>query len=158
MEINVKGKTYKIAWEYVIAPFLILLVVVVLVISNYSSIRSVWIDYSDSITPAPSATPLPVTTSSDAPSKNESTPVAEGSQTPASQTPQPLPSVKDAKININKASMEELMTLPFIGEVKAKAIIDYRTTNGEFKSVDDLDNIKGIGPKTLEKLRPFVSV
>ena len=50
------------------------------------------------------------------------------------------------------------MSLPSIGEVKAKAIIDFRTKNGPFKTIDELEKIKGIGPVILEKLRPLVTV
>lgn len=62
------------------------------------------------------------------------------------------------KININKATVEELMTVPGIGKVKAQSIIDYRNENGKFKSVDELTNITGIGAKTLEKLRDKVDI
>lgn len=62
------------------------------------------------------------------------------------------------KININKASMTELQSLPGIGEVKAQSIIDYRESIGRFKSVDDLTNITGIGSKTVDKLRDMVDI
>jgi competence protein ComEA len=63
-----------------------------------------------------------------------------------------------AAVNINSASQAELETIKGIGPVKAKAIIDYRTKNGAFKSVDDLDNVKGIGKKSVDKFRSEVSV
>lgn len=62
------------------------------------------------------------------------------------------------KLNINKASLEELQTLPGIGEVRAKSIIEYREAQGGFKSVEELGNISGIGAKTLEKLRDKVDI
>ncbi|MDD9973567.1 MAG: ComEA family DNA-binding protein, partial [Candidatus Poribacteria bacterium] len=62
---------------------------------------------------------------------------------------------KPALLNINTASAEELQTLPNIGAGMAQRIIDYRTQHGNFTSVDALQKVKGIGAKTLEKLRPF---
>ncbi|MDA3897720.1 MAG: ComEA family DNA-binding protein [Desulfobacteraceae bacterium] len=53
------------------------------------------------------------------------------------------------KININTATVEELIQLKGVGEKLSQAIIDYREKNGLFKNVVDLENIKGIGPKIL---------
>ena len=64
---------------------------------------------------------------------------------------------KPELLNINTASVDELQTLPSIGEATAQRIIDYRTQHGDFSSVNDLQNVRGIGAKTLEKLRPFIS-
>ena len=61
-------------------------------------------------------------------------------------------------VNINSAGLDELQRLPGIGPAYAQRILDYRTEHGRFTSVEQLDNVKGIGPKTLEKLRPFVSL
>ena len=61
-------------------------------------------------------------------------------------------------VNINSASKRELDALPGIGEVLAQRIIDYRSANGPFQSVDELIRIKGIGEKTLAKLKPYATV
>ena len=59
-------------------------------------------------------------------------------------------------ININTASEEELQEIPGIGPVLAKRIVEYREANGVFTSVEELQNVSGIGEKTLEKIKPFV--
>ncbi len=55
-------------------------------------------------------------------------------------------------VDLNKATQAELEALKGIGEVKAKAIIDYRTKNGPFKSADDLDKVKGVGKGIIAKV------
>ena len=62
--------------------------------------------------------------------------------------------VRPAVVNVNTASLAELVTLPHISETKAQAIIDGRP----WSTVDDLIRVYGIGPKTLELIRPYVKV
>lgn len=61
--------------------------------------------------------------------------------------------VATAAVNINTATKEELTSLKGIGEKRAQDIIDYRTKNGPFKSVDDLEKVPGIGPGTMKQIR-----
>jgi len=63
-----------------------------------------------------------------------------------------------APVNINTASAAELATLKGIGPAKAQAIVEHREKNGQFKTVDDLKLVRGIGDKMLERLRPNVTV
>jgi len=58
-----------------------------------------------------------------------------------------------AGVSINSATVAELESLPHIGHVKAMAIVEYRETKGPFESIDDLVKVKGIGAKTLDKIR-----
>ena len=61
-------------------------------------------------------------------------------------------------INVNTAAATELEELPGVGEVIAQAIVDYRTENGPFASVDQLVDVSGIGDATLENIRELVTV
>lgn len=67
--------------------------------------------------------------------------------------PKTIPS---AVIDINKADIGELQKIPGVGPVFSKRILDFREKNGKFFSVEDLLKVKGIGKKTLEKMRPFL--
>lgn len=60
-------------------------------------------------------------------------------------------------VNINTATQNELMSLNGIGEVKAQAIITYRNEQGGFKSIEEIMQISGIGEKTFEKIKPFIT-
>ena len=64
----------------------------------------------------------------------------------------------DGKVNLNTASEVELQALPGIGPAKAAAIIEFRNTNGPFKTIEDLKSISGIGEKTFEKLSNSIKV
>ena len=64
-----------------------------------------------------------------------------------------------AQVDINTADAATLaQNLSGIGASKAQAIVDYRTANGRFKSIDDLVNVQGIGLKTLDSIRELLSV
>ena len=62
------------------------------------------------------------------------------------------------KLNLNTATVDQLMLLPGVGPSKAERVIAWRTKNGEFKRVADLRKVKGFGYKTLKKLEPFLDV
>lgn len=61
-------------------------------------------------------------------------------------------------INLNTATLEELDVLPGIGPSKAKAIIDYRTKYGDFRSLEQIMEVKGIGPKLFEKMKERITI
>lgn len=63
-----------------------------------------------------------------------------------------------ARIDLNTATRAEFESLPGIGPTLARRIIDHRGTRGPFRTVEELDRVSGIGPVTMERLRPFVTV
>ena len=65
---------------------------------------------------------------------------------------------KSALVNLNTATEADFQTISGIGQKRAQDIIAYREANGRFKSVDELKNVSGIGAKTLEKLKEYVTV
>ena len=62
-----------------------------------------------------------------------------------------------AVVNINTATKEELTSLKGVGEKRAQEIINYRTKNGPFKTVDDLDKVPGIGPGIMKQIRSEIT-
>ena len=75
---------------------------------------------------------------------------------PEKETPNTTPS--NNKVNINTASLNELMSVSGIGEAKAKAIIEYRTTKGLFKSIEEIKNVSGIGDALYAKIKDSITV
>lgn len=78
-----------------------------------------------------------------------------GLAAPALADAKPVPA---AKVNINQATVQQLATLPGVGEKLAGRILEQRTKQGSFKTVQELLNVKGIGDKNFERLEPFVTV
>ncbi|MDZ7359581.1 MAG: helix-hairpin-helix domain-containing protein [candidate division KSB1 bacterium] len=67
-------------------------------------------------------------------------------------------SALSARLDLNAATINDLVRFPGIGPVMAKRIVEYRETNGPFKKLQDLRKVKGIGVKTYEKLAPLVMI
>ncbi len=86
----------------------------------------------------------------------DNTPVATNVNTDQKQEP-PAPTVVE-QININTAGSSKLQQLDGIGPAYADRIIEYREANGGFDSIDELVNVKGIGEKRLENIRPFIKL
>lgn len=63
-----------------------------------------------------------------------------------------------SKININSAQIEELITLPEVGEATANKIIEYRKENGKFQKIEDLKNVPGIGDSKYENIKTMIRV
>ena len=64
----------------------------------------------------------------------------------------------EGKVNINTADSAELQSIPGIGPSKAERIIEYRESQGRFKTVEDIKNISGIGNKTFESIKEYITV
>jgi len=76
----------------------------------------------------------------------------------AGRTPALGSEARRGRVNLNRATVEQLEGLPGIGPAKAGAIVRWREQHGRFKKVEDVLGVPGIGPATLERLRPLVVV
>ncbi|MNJ36592.1 ComE operon protein 1 [compost metagenome] len=91
---------------------------------------------------------------------SDNTAVAATAENEAAAPSQPssVESEQDGLISVNTANMNQLQTIPGIGEKKAQAIINYRNEHGSFKSLSDLKKVKGIGDKVLQKMKPYIKL
>lgn len=77
--------------------------------------------------------------------------IEEGNNKPSKES-------NSTKIALNSATKEELMTLPGIGEAKAADILEYRESQGDFKTIEDIKNVKGIGESLFEKIKEYLTL
>lgn len=112
---------------------------------------------------AASAVATPAATPASPKAQTSTPPATSGSSATTAKTassPAPTSSglTPGQKININTASAADLDKLPGIGSVKAQAIVDYRTQNGNFKSIEDIQKVKGIKSGTFAKIKDSITV
>ncbi|SDM87132.1 competence protein ComEA [Paenibacillus sp. yr247] len=98
-----------------------------------------------------STTPTPIPT----PIANANKPAKPSATQPKASSP---PAPPTSQLDLNTATLEQLIELPGIGESKARAILDYRMQKGRFSRIDELTEVKGIGEKMLVKLKSFLYV
>lgn len=95
-----------------------------------------------------------------APPKPTSTkaPAASAKATKAPKAPRAAKPAFEGKVALNTATAEQLEKLPRVGPKLAQRIVEYRTQHTAFRSVDELRNVKGVGAKMLESLRPHLTL
>lgn len=76
----------------------------------------------------------------------------------AGRQPRPDRAQSDGRMDLNRAGIEELERLPGIGNVLARRIVEWRSTRGRFRSVEELARVKGIGAKKLARIKPLIRV
>ncbi|MGG1552649.1 ComEA family DNA-binding protein [Paenibacillus ferrarius] len=93
-----------------------------------------------------------------APAQETAPPLASPTLASPSIQPSPQSIAQSTLLDLNTATLEQLDSLPGVGPSKAKAILEYRNQKGKFKRVEELKEVKGIGDKIFEKLRPYLYV
>ncbi|CAM2007958.1 ComEA family DNA-binding protein [Acanthopleuribacter pedis] len=83
---------------------------------------------------------------------------AGGTDVKPPETAQKQVAPAQALVNINTANLGELQKLPRVGVKTAQRIIDFRAENGKFQTVEELMNVKGIGEKTFDRLKPLITI
>ena len=111
-----------------------------------------WTQHTDGVTVRTART-VPAQTESALPSVPAASSPTEKPTAAATQPP-----TEPGPLDLNRATAQELTTLPGIGEVLAQRIVDYREAHGSFQSVEELIAVEGIGEGKLEKLRELVTV
>lgn len=81
----------------------------------------------------------------------------ERSAAPTARTEHTAPAEETALVELNTADAETLQTLPGIGEVLAQRIIDYRTENGPFETIEEVMEVQGIGQGKFEELKYYIT-
>ncbi|HOQ75083.1 MAG TPA: helix-hairpin-helix domain-containing protein [Thermoclostridium sp.] len=150
MRIRIGKLELKIPWEYLAALLIILLALTILLVWKANHERGETIRIMSEQTPLAAGKPSGTSMPYDDDSYYDVPDVDDEESKPGREPPGTL------RVNINKAGMDELVALPYIGEVKARAVIEYREEHGPFNSIEDLLNVKGIGPKTLERIRDYI--
>lgn len=106
--------------------------------------------------PEQGAMPEPLAAGSRASEPRAVTPAADPGKVESSASTTPVPRAVTFPIDINMAPPEDLEVLPGIGEKLAQRIIEYRKRHGGFRRIEDLREVKGIGKKRMERLRPLI--
>jgi len=92
------------------------------------------------------------------PAQGEPTPIPPASSSRSSSARTPTAAMPTGKININTATLAELDMLPGVGATIAQRIIDYRTQNGDFKKLDDLKKVRGIGDALFNQIKDWITI
>ena len=108
--------------------------------------------------PAPASAPSALSSQRATSFEDTSSPSPEKAAAPVERKPKDEGELKRHPVNLNTATLDELQRLPGVGPKMAERIIAFRQENGRFKAISDLDNVKGIGEKRMEKLGPLVVV
>ncbi|HET6611948.1 MAG TPA: ComEA family DNA-binding protein [Kofleriaceae bacterium] len=125
-------------------------VVVLSFVALIATVTATWLEPARAQTP-----PVPVVTQALATTAARDCAAVPGSPPRAARKP---PSRASARIDLNTATVADLVALPGIGPVKAERIVAWRKRHGRFRRVIDLRRVKGFGKKTVRRLRPYLTV